>query len=84
MCVEWIRAMGRIDMSVKEVLVAESERGLPSQEEIDMHMTIAPDCSDNDIFEDEPLTKRFRDSHSLDHGVDAVSSRSRRQSSRVV
>ena len=84
MCVEWTRAMGRIDMSVKNVLVAESERGLPSQEEIDMHMTIASDCNDNDIFEDEPLTKRFRDDHSLDRGVDAVSRRPWRQLSRVV
>ena len=53
MCVEWTRAMGRIDMSVAEVFEDESERQLhASQEEIDKYMVVVPDCSDNDILED--------------------------------
>ena len=64
MCVECTRAMSRIDMSVAKVFDDESDRRLPApQEEIDKYMVIVPDCNDNDIFEDEPLTKRFRDDH---------------------
>ena len=79
MCVEWTRAMGRIDMSVANVFEDESERRSPaSQEEVDKYMVVIPDCNDDDIFDDEPLTKRFRDDDSLNREVDTVSRRIRR------
>ena len=84
MCVEWTRAMGRIDRSVAKVFEDESERRLPSQEEIDTYMIVVPMCNDNDVLEDEPLTKRFKDDESLDRAVDAVARRPRRAASRVV
>ena len=85
MCVEWTRAMSRIDMSEAKVFEDESERRLPaSQEEIDKYMIIVPDCNDNDIFEDEPLAKPFRDDHSWDRAVEVLSRRPRRQTSRAV
>ena len=85
MCVEWTRAMGRIDMSVAKVFEDESERRSPaSQEEIDRYIVVTPDCNDNDLFDDEPLAQRFRDDDSLTRSVDIVFRRIRRQPSRVV